>query len=185
MTKTCKQCGLVKPLAQYRNYYGGRKGTYTTCRSCERINSRVKYLESKEDLREDEETELQLVYELWDEQRKLGLRPPRTESKGRKSMTDTVSEMLNTYKGRTKDLVMPSDVEVSTTPPELIKWLTAELIEEPDYYLDTIYDKLKETYRPVLSIDSKTMMPVHDDTYAAVLDQILERFYDYEDEHYE
>ena len=40
-TKTCKQCGVIKPLEQFRNYYGGRKGTYTVCKSCEKINSRV------------------------------------------------------------------------------------------------------------------------------------------------
>ena len=35
--KTCKQCGELKPIEQFRKYYGGRKGTYTTCKTCENI----------------------------------------------------------------------------------------------------------------------------------------------------
>ena len=59
MTKTCKQCGVIKPLEQFRNYYGGRKGTYTICKTCEKINSRVKYLEGKSELNDKEKAELQ------------------------------------------------------------------------------------------------------------------------------
>ena len=42
--KICKQCGQIKPIEQYRKYYGGRKGTYKVCKSCEKINARAKYL---------------------------------------------------------------------------------------------------------------------------------------------
>jgi len=38
ITKICKQSGETKPLDQFRRYYGGRKGTYKTCKFCEKIN---------------------------------------------------------------------------------------------------------------------------------------------------
>lgn len=183
-TKTCKQCGVIKPLEQFRNYYGGRKGTYTVCKACEKINSRVKYLESKKELNDNEKLELQSIYQLWETQRTLGYQPPRTTVKGQKPVVDTVLEMMNTYKKRTKLLGEVAE-EVLTAPPELLKWLTVELTEEPEYYMDSVYEELKDTYKPVLRIDEKAMMPIYDTTYSGVLDKILERFCEYEDKYYE
>ena len=68
--KPCKQCGIIKPIEQFRNYYGGRKGTYTICKTCEKINSRVKYLEGKKELNDNEKLELQSIYQLWETQRR-------------------------------------------------------------------------------------------------------------------
>ena len=184
MTKTCKQCGVIKPIEQFRNYYGGRKGTYTTCKACERINSRVKYLESKKELNNSEAAELQAIYQLWETQRTLGYQPPRTTVKGKKPVVDAVLEMMDTYKQRTKVLEEVTG-EALTAPPELLKWLTVELTEEPEYYMDDVYEELKDTYKPILRIDEKAMMPVYDTTYAGILDKILERFCEYEDKYYE
>lgn len=183
-TKTCKQCGVIKPIEQFRKYYGGRKGTYTTCKACEKINSRAKYLKSKKELSDSEVAELHAIYQLWETQRTLGYRPPRTPVKGQKPVVDTVLEMMDAYKQRTKVLEEVAE-EVLTAPPELLKWLTAELTEDPDYYLNDVYEKLKDTYKPVLRIDEKAMMPVYDTTYAGILDKILERFYKYEEVYYE
>jgi len=181
--KPCKQCGVIKPLDQYRKYYGGRKGTYTTCKACEKINSRAKYLESKKELNDNEKLELQSIYQLWETQRTLGYQPPRTTVKGQKPVVDTILEMMDTYKKRTKMLGEVAD-EVRAAPPELLKWLTAELTEEPEYYMDDVYEKLKDTYKPVIRIDEKAMMPVYDTTYSGFLDKILERFCAYEDAYY-
>lgn len=184
MTKTCKQCGVIKPLEQFRNYYGGRKGTYTICKTCEKINSRVKYLESKKELNDNEKLELQSIYQLWETQRTLGYQPPRTTVKGQKPVVDTVLEMIDTYKQRTKMLGEVAE-EVLTAPPELLKWLTVELTEEPEYYMDDVYEELKDTYKPVIMIDENAMIPVYDTTYSGILDKILERFCAYEDKYYE
>ncbi|NMA23525.1 MAG: hypothetical protein GX938_08500, partial [Spirochaetales bacterium] len=123
MTKPCRQCGVIKPLDQYRKYYGGRKGTYTICKTCEKINSRVKYLEGKSELNDKEKAELQSIYMLWETQRTLGYRPPRTPVKGQKPVVDTVLEMMDAYKQRTKVLEEVAE-EALAAPPELLKWLT-------------------------------------------------------------
>lgn len=183
MTKTCKQCGVIKPIEQFRNYYGGRTGTYTMCRSCEKINSRVKYLENKANLCDKESEELEAIFRLWETQRALGYQPPRTTPKGQKPVVETVLEMIDTYKSRAEALV---DITGDTldAPPELLKWLTVDLTEDPDYYLDDIYDGLRASYKPVLRIDETAMMPVYDESFADILDKILERFYRYEEDYY-
>lgn len=178
--KTCKQCGELKPISQFRQYYGGRKGTYTMCRQCERINSREKYLTAKLELDDAERVELDKIHKLYDCQRKLGLQPP--SSRGRtKTISDTLDSMLDKYAGfiDKQQYEPPKD-----TPEGLAKWLRVPLDREPDYYLDTIYDKLREQYRPVLRIDNETLMPVYDESHKAVLDRILERFNAYEDKYY-
>ena len=183
MTKPCKQCGVIKPFEQFRNYYGGRKGTYTICKTCEKINSRVKYLERKTELKSNEKAELQSIYMLWETQRTLGYQPPRTTVKGQKPVVDTVLEMIDTYKERSQLLGSIAE-EALTAPPKLLKWLTEDLTEDPDYYLNDIYENLKETHKPILRIDEKTMMPVYDETYSGILNKILDRFYKYEEVYY-
>lgn len=182
MTKTCKQCGVIKPTEQFRSYYGGRKGTYTTCRSCERINSRVKYLESKAKRSEEEIEELNTIYKLWDTQRKLGLQPPRSMARDKQPVFQQAIEMLELYNNQLDHLT----IEVSgDAPQELIKWLSEPLVEEPDYYLDEIYEGLKTKYQPIIQINTTNMMPIYDKAYSSILDKILERFYEYEDSYYE
>lgn len=187
--KTCKQCGEIKPLAQFRKYYGGRKGTYKVCKSCERINSREKYLRAKgENMTPYEEDELSKIHELYEYQRRMGLQPP-TKQERRASVIDELDGMLGKYRnmsaqvGATTGLV--SDLKPNEVPNDLIKWLTEPLTQEPDYYMDEVYDKLVDTYRPCINIDKATLMPIHDNKYKAILDKILERFTDYEDTYYE
>jgi len=64
-------------------------------------------------------------------------------------------------------------------PAELAEWLTRPLTEEPEYYED-IYFKLREKYMPVVGVSSEGVQ-LHDETYKEILDQILERFDEYED----
>lgn len=183
--KTCKQCGDMKPQDQFRKYYQGRKGTFTTCKDCERINNRYKYLQGKgESMNYDEESEVYKIEQLWDAQRKLGLQPPRI-GQGRSAAAPlNLDDALTRY---TKS-VQTSEVQQHhnaghPTPEELNKWLSEPLTEEPDFYLDDVYEMLKKKYRPTIRIDGTTMLPVYDETYKTVLDQILERFYKYEDDY--
>lgn len=167
--KKCKQCGAIKPQDQYRPYYGGRTGSYNTCKDCERINSRVKYLNRKANWTPEEKNELTLIYDLWEAQRRLGLKPPT----GRSVVKDIVNSMLADVKEH-----------INAVPPELQEWLDCLLEEEPTYYQDEVYDKLMEKYRPITGIDQHTMARTYDDTYKEVMDQIQARFDAYEDAYY-
>lgn len=178
--KTCRQCGEFKPLTQFRQYYGGRTGHYTICKACEKINSRLKYLESKENLSELERIERDKIYRLYEVQQAAGLRPPRRGGRSTQ-LVDDLDSMISKYEQPT-EVTLVSDTPV---PMELQRWLTCELTDEPDVYIDEVYESLCETFRPVTSIDRDTMMPVRDDTYKGVLDAILKRFYDYEEKYYE
>lgn len=185
--KTCKQCGEIKPIEQFRKYYGGRKGTYTTCKTCEKINSRAKYLTNKGDkCGEAEIAELNKIHELWEVQRMAGLQPPRENTGRTVPITESLDDMIGKYQQQAevvRDVVRAvGDINV---PAELSRWLTETLTEEPEYYQDEVYDSLKAKYRPKTKIDPDTMLPMYDDTYLPVLDKILERFNDYEDEYYD
>lgn len=188
--KTCKQCGEIKPLTQFRKYYGGRKGTYKVCKSCERINSREKYLRAKgECMNWDEEAELDKIHELYALQRRMGLQPPTRQERS-VTIKDELDGMLSKYQGMAAQVAEATQkyegVNVlADAPLDLIKWLTEPLTQEPDYYMDEVYEKLVDTYRPCTGIDKQTMMPVYDNSNKTILDKILERFTDYEDNYYE
>ena len=178
MQKVCKQCGVLKPLTEYRKYYAGRKGCYKTCKLCDKINSRAKYLTAKGDKRDARETaELDKIHELYDVQRAAGLNPPSVKGK-RAPVFEDLDAMISSYSTKAT-----SDQDVTIAPPDLTKWLVCELTEEPDYYLDNIYEGLKTTYRPQVGMNGT--MPVYDDKYKPVLDKILNRLYDYEDSYYD
>lgn len=173
MTKICKQCGEIKPLDQYRKYYGGRKGHYSTCKQCEKINSREKYLVGKTALTDVEREELRKIYTLWEYQTKLGLRPPRRA----KAEPVTLDDQIAQYAARVEAI----HEDVGEAPAELIKWLTVELTEEPEYYQEEVCEDLMTRFRPQLRIDPATMLPVYDDTHRDVLSKIFARFDEYED----
>ncbi len=183
--KTCKQCGELKPITQFRRYYGGRRGTYTMCKACERINSREKYLQSKRpNLTEMETMELAKIHYLWDEQIKLGLQPPSREGR-RTSLNSELDDMLAKYSGMAKEVAQSTPATATQAPYELTRWLTEKLEKEPDYYLDEVYENLLATFRPCIGINKSTMMPEYDNTHKEILDRILERFNDYEDSYYD
>ena len=185
--KTRKQCGELKPIEQFRKYYGGRKGTYTTCKTCEKINSRAKYLTNKGDkCSKAELTALATTHKLWDAQRAAGPQLPR-ENTGRKvPLSESLDDMIDKYKQQAEAVQeVVQAVKVPDIPAELSRWLTEPLTEEPEYYQDEVYEQLKTKFRPKTKIDPDTMLPVYDDTYKPVLDKILERFDNYEDTYYD
>ena len=185
-TKTCKQCGELKPIDQFRKYYGGRQGHYTICKDCERINSRAKYLERKGDsITSTEDAELKKIYRLYDAQRACGLQPPRRESGRQTRLVDDLDSMISKYEVRANvPTTGQPTFDTSATPPEILQWLSAELTEEPDYYLDVIYEELVAKYRPVIKIDAETLLPVHDEKHTLALEQVLSRFNKYDDDYW-
>lgn len=184
--KPCKQCGEIKPIEQFRKYYGGRKGHYTTCKTCEKINSRAKYLTNKGDkCSEAELAELAKIHELWDAQRAAGLQPPRENAGRALPLVESLDDMISKYTQQAEELQeIIQTAKTSDVPAELSKWLTEPLTDEPEYYQDVVYEELKVKYRPKAKIDKNTMLPVYDDTYKTILDEILDRFYAYEDAYY-
>ena len=175
-TKQCKQCGEILPIEQFRKYYGGRSGTYTMCKACERINSRAKYLERKGDAMNDiEREELDKIYKLYEAQRAYGLNPPKSVMGKQIALVDTLDSLIDKYSAKSHE---------PTVPTELAKWISCPLTEDPEYYLDEVYEDLKKRYRPVLRIDPDTLVPIYDETYGDALERILARFNDYEDEYY-
>ena len=187
-TKICKQCGELKPIEQYRKYYGGRKGHYNTCKLCEKINARYKYLRSKGESRTlSEESEFYKIEKLYEAQRNAGLQPPNSGER-KTPLVDSLDDMISKYQPVEVSLVAnPPDPNCAVTPvpADLQMWLKCQLNGEPDYYLDEVYEELKAKYRPQLRIDTATMQPVYDDKYKAVLEDILDRFYRYEEEYWD
>lgn len=169
--KKCRQCGDIKPIELFRPSYTG-SGTYTICRSCERINSRAKYLRGKGSrATEADKEELDRIIQLYELQRKCGLKPPKMRSvEGRKK---SFEDALERYRAMAE-----------AGPEELQFWLKAELTDVPEYYLDTVYEKLKDKYMPKIGLTAD-LLPVYDTRYMAILNKILDRFNAYEDKYYQ
>lgn len=189
-TKRCKQCGDLKPIEQFRKYYGGRKGTYNTCKACEKINARAKYLrrkdaESHDGLSSIEVIEIEKINKLYELQRAAGLQPPNSDLGRSKPIADSLDDMIAKYKDMSTLASVDAGAHKQPVPAEIQMWMTEALTEEPEYYLDEIYEDLKAKYRPQLCIDTATMQPVYDDTYKEALDQVLTRFYEYEETYWD
>lgn len=96
-TKVCKRCGREQRVDQFRDYYGGRKGSYSFCKTCEKIEQRRKYLANKDavspdSLTADERAELHKINELYDAWQAAGRKVPvRRPDRG---VTDLVDQML-------------------------------------------------------------------------------------------
>lgn len=166
--KACRQCGEVKQDNMYRQYYNGSESRNLTCMQCEKINSRRKYLERKEALHKREANELQLIYQLYEQQRANGLRPPKKTIK-EVGLVDAIQGLLN---------------KQAAANEELQGWLDKPLTEYTPDQLDDIYDNLKEKYRAMRGLDPATLLPIYDETYKIMLDKVLVRFDDYEEEYY-
>lgn len=96
-TKVCKRCGKEQSVDQFRAYYGGKKGLYNFCKTCEKIDQRRKYLarkdsESPDGLSSDEQIELDKINELYAARQAAGLSVPiRRSAKG---VTNLVDQLL-------------------------------------------------------------------------------------------
>lgn len=183
--RKCKQCGEVKQLSSkfFRPYYGeNAKGFYRVCKTCESINNRYKYLTGKGDAATPADLEeIKCIEELYDTLRELGLEPPRYGARTSSTVYSVVEELLKRKRQQVvdrKEQLEEIGVEADV-PTELVEWLTRPLTEKPEYYED-VYFKLREKYMPVIGTNPDAI-PKYDETYKEILDQILERFDDYED----
>ena len=73
-------------------------------------------------------------------------------------------------------------------PSELQHWLDVDPAEwgaadlSPEYLQETVYESLKAKYRPQTGVNRDTYIPIYDNTYRTVLNEILRKFDDYEEE---
>lgn len=181
--RRCKQCGEVKQLSSefFRPYYGkNARGFYRVCKTCESINNRYKYLTGKGDAATQADLEeIKHIEELYDTLRELGLEPPRYGAGTTSTVYSVVEELLQKKVNQIAERKEQLGEVGAETPTELLDWLTRPLTEEPEYYED-VYFKLREKYMPVVGVNSEGVQQ-YDETHKEVMDQILERFDEYED----
>ena len=188
--KKCRQCGEIKQETEFRQYYGEtrsgkERGRYRTCKTCESINTRYKYLCKKQSngkASEQELQELNKIEQLYDLLRAKGLKPPAKRE--RSTVLNLVDELLDKYSASTTEIAATVDDElvIAAAPQELLDWLNADLSQyDPEYLQDVVADELIKKYRPQVGVDPNTYKPIYDDTYRDILNKVLERFDEYED----
>lgn len=190
--KKCKQCGEVKSETLFREYYGrgankGQRtgGRFKTCKDCESMNSRYKYLNKKESRTDVEQAELDTYEKMYKMQRSLGLRPPATQAPKDKPVVSMAEQLLAKYANMEPVTTAVSNETVPVeTPGELQTWLTRDLTgQDPDDLQDE-FDKVETKYRPQTGLDTN-LAPVYDNTYKGILDKIQDRLDEHEDEFYD
>lgn len=198
--KRCVQCGMLKEEGAFRKYtYSKTKGTegrYRICKSCEAINQAYRRAHATIDetgfvniLTEGRGKAIEIIRQtdkLYAVLEARGLRvPPKVVSRPKEETVNAVDSLLEFYEAEVPTIstdMIPTDI-----PDELQSWLEADMQEwldnnlSPEYLQETIYESLKAKYRPQVSINKDTFMPIYDDTYKAILNQILRRFDDYEE----
>jgi hypothetical protein len=183
--KRCQQCGEHRNLDQFRQYYNRNKtkkeaAFYKTCKVCESINQRHKYLTSKLNkgtITEAETDERNIIEELYETLRAAGLKPPAKKQES--NVVNLVQEMMDK---RRADIEAKKEAGIDgDTPQELLEWLTKDLSGYDPEELERVSERLERTYRPQIGLDPETSLPVHDDKYRGILLNIQERFDEYED----
>lgn len=80
MMKTCSRCGETKPLEEFRPYYNRSTGRYSFCKTCERIETRRKYLVKRATLTPAQQEELAKINALYAKRKAAGLSVPGTRA---------------------------------------------------------------------------------------------------------
>lgn len=177
--KRCKQCGELHDDSMYRPYYNGRTGRYKICLICEKVNTRFKYLNGKATLNTKEQEELSKIHRLYELQTERGLQPPGSRH------TIPPLNLDNLLQKQQDSIDKELQFVVDDTIPEALKfWLTADLSPYTDKIgelQDVVAPSLLDEFRPQIGVD-ESFKPVYDETYRDVVNQILKRFDDFEDE---
>lgn len=204
--KKCVQCNELKPIIDFREYTHSRKNSdktkasrYRICRDCENINTR--YYRARSVIAETEKgslkqyqarIEFEKITKLYEALELRGLRTPLSKIELKATVLDEVDRLLQKLHLEDKTLpvtgvkvaeVLPI-IEVDKLPSELQYWLENDWIEvgnSPEFYQETIYESLKAKYRPQIGVDKERGIIIYDDTYKQVLNDILRKFDDYED----
>lgn len=175
----CKQCGEVKSLSQFREYYGKLTGHYKVCLPCEKVNQRYKYLTRKANIREDEEAEIKAIDELYALQRMAGLQPPRRRVKA----IEEAKTYVNEQKQKLQERIEYNAELADEVPAELQGWLTMSFEAEDPEDLQAKIDDLWNKYRPQIGVD-ENYNAKFDERWTEILNQIQDRKDTYEEEFY-
>lgn len=190
--KRCVQCGILKAEDAFRKYTysvkAGTAGRYRVCKECESLNSRYSTL-SKNASSAEQKYELECIEELYLLLASKGLRVPTIKRISKQNTLDKLMQFYDTGANRPKANATASPIseEIVGIPEELASWLSApqsDWIENklsPEYLQETVYESLKNKYRPQTGVDKDKYIPIYDDTYKSVLNSILKRFDDYEE----
>lgn len=202
--KRCKQCGMLKDADEYRQYTYSKKnetpGRLSICRQCEAINSKYKKLKNLLlDLQPDDalpsvQADIETIEKLFVVLESQGLHTPlsREIAPPPTQITDTdraINRLMEFYDvtAPTKTaIVLPTESKVDI-PAELQHWLETPMDDwmqqnmSPEFLQETIYESLKAKYRPQIGMDKERFVPIYDDTFKDVLNNILRRFDDYEE----
>lgn len=186
-------------------------GRYRLCKQCEATNTTYRKICKQLDAFKDEVTgdfsftpstketfyrlnkskeRIELLYDMLSAR---GLRVPtrKVPDDPNAGVLDTVDKLFAMY-GETPSATTVTATVVATPdelPDELQAWLDADPAEwqerelSPEYLQETIYESLKAKYRPQTGVDKETYLPIYDDTYREVLNQILRKFDDYEEQY--
>ena len=203
--KRCKQCGMLKEEECFRPYTHSRgksaPSRYRICRDCESINTT--YRRAREQLEQFEHNGTAIeesvalsetitkITRLYATLEAKGLQVPEYGVKKKKPVAEqAVDKLLAFYGQKPEEQARQSTVDIPTEidiPEDLNIWLTQdqnEWIEKglsPEYLQEVVYEALKAKYRPQLGYDAERGLPIYDDTFKEVLNNILRRFDDYED----
>lgn len=200
--KRCKQCGMLKEENCFRPYTYSRNKSepsrYRICRDCESINTtyrRTREQLDKGGLTIEESSSLSetltKITKLYRALEAKGLQVPEYGIKKKKPAAEAaVDKLLAFYGQQPQEQARQSTVDIPTEidiPEDLNVWLTQDVNEwaekglSPEYLQETVYESLKAKYRPQLGYDPERGLPIYDDTFKEILNQILRRFDDYED----
>lgn len=141
--------------------------------------------------------EIDRIQTLYDRLKEHGLQVPaftasQVEAVKGKTVHDQVDQLLNFYDmnpyRQAEETTVDKQVTTSMAiPDELNNWLTQgpqDWIDaglSPEYLQDVVYEALKAKYRPQLGFDTERMVPIYDDQFKDVLNDILRRFDEYEE----
>lgn len=201
--KRCVQCGILKEEEEFRQYTYSKQnktpGRYRICKACEAINANyrraidfINNLDNKQANPTLFNKNLEMVAKIEQLYKILELRGLRVPTASEYKEENLVDKLLAFYEESTSNGAPASNLSSSviqaTLPDELNEWLTIdksvwrEAGISPEYLQETVYESLKAKYRPQIGVNKETFLPIYDDTYKEVLNNILRRFDEYEEE---
>lgn len=96
----------------------------------------------------------------------------------------TQNEVYQVASAAVSGKVAPPSIEQARA--EIVQWLTAELTDEPEYYLDVVYERLRDKWMPVISGTKGFFDEVRaNSALKEDFSKLLRRFEDYEDAYWE
>jgi hypothetical protein len=167
----------------------------TVCKDCESFNQVATRLFKLENKTPEQEAMLERAADMYRALHRAGLHPIGAYAKhvlglpiGRLGVRNESSEsFMERYINSVLGNIQDNEQDLIG---ELTAWLSRELTEEPDYYLDKVYGDLKVACRSddITEVEAKELekkgLPFAvKNNYKELLDAVLERFYAYEDEY--